>query len=231
MPLSRKRPRLSLVVGTLVAPGASPEPRLIRRRRWPSRRFQWHGSTVKPLVRDEDSFAATAAEKSAEVLNRLDHTPPEIARDQVAELLTDGLRKELDRQVRPRRRKRLEKNLDSHLLCSLFAAFACLADDIQDQIPAATAAIIESQQGERSSVDGFVIRVAVDAAWIEFTKLAQHVAFTAAFGHTIMAARFLGAVICPNANQHPDVQRCCVNSIVVQMVAGPLKDMIEHLLP
>lgn len=164
---------------------------------------------------DEGSLTDSAAESIADWLTSIDYSPSNLICGMVAEILGDKVGAKLDQQCGPERRTRLKLALGGHFLCSLFAALACLADEVQDRVPRAAEATIESKRRQGIPItDSFAVKVAVQAAWDEAEHVAQQLLVISQLSHIILYARVLALVTCPDPESHEDVRRCCFNRLI-----------------
>ncbi len=173
------------------------------------------------------SWSDTTVANIAELLTSADGTPADRICDLAAGILADSVGAALDRHCGHNRRTRLEQALGGHFLCSLFAALACLADEVQDRVPQAAEAIIEG----RSLRDRFAVKVAVQTAWDAATEVAQRLPIVSQMGHVILYARVLALVTCPDPENHEDVRRCCFNRLAQDALDESVKRLLAKAVP
>lgn len=188
-------------------------------------------TATRPHEPLEEILADEAAQRAAGLLTSLDQAPSDAMAEQITAILIDGVSKALDRRLDPNDGKRLATLFAGHFLCSLFAAFACLADEIQEEPPkAAATSLKDHRRGNRSSGEDLAIDIAVKVAWIEAMKLAQHIVIVSQLEHLLMPARVLAVITCPDADNHADVQRCCLKQLVLSALTGPIQELLSDRL-
>jgi hypothetical protein len=181
---------------------------------------------------DDGSLIDAATAGIADWLTSVDHSPPDLICDMVAEILGDKVGAKLDQHCGTDRRARLELAFGGHFLCSLLAALACLADEVQDRVPKAAEATIESKRRQgRPPADDFAVRVAVQAAWDEAAHVAQQLLIVSQLSHVILCARVLALVTCPDPENHEDVRRCCFNRLIQSALTESVKRLLTAALP
>ena len=151
----------------------------------------------------------------------------------ISNTLVEKITSQLDKSVGRPRRKKLEKSLSRHFLCSLLAALACAADKV-DGIPERASSAIGRSLREKgnSRIDGLAIKVAVQTAWSEISKiLQQHALILHPGGHPVLLARALGYLTCPAPKEHPEVENCCVNPLRDVAVKDVTKQLLVNVLP
>ncbi len=187
---------------------------------------------VDTAGQDEKPLTDAAAESIADWLTSIDHSPSSLICGMVAEILGDKVGAKLDQRCGSQRRTRLELAFGGHFLCSLFAALACLADEVQDRVPRAVEATIESARRQgRPTTDSFAVKVAVQAAWDEAEHVAQQLLIVSQLGHIILYARVLALVTCPDPESHEDVRRCCFNRLIQTALTESVKRLLAAALP
>jgi hypothetical protein len=181
---------------------------------------------------DEGSLIDAATASIADWLTSVDHSPPDLICDMVAEILGDKVGAKLNQHCGPDRRTRLELAFGGHFLCSLLAALACLADEVQDRVPKAAEATIESKRRQgRPLADDFAVKVAVQAAWDEAAHVAQQLLIVSQLSHVILFARVLALVTCPAPESHEDVRRCCFNRLIQSALTDSVKRLLAAAIP
>jgi hypothetical protein len=108
---------------------------------------------------------------------------------------------------------------ESHLLCSVLAALACIMQGISDDRDKltreiATRIVTYFIGRKRINLPPLIVKVAAEATVKAMDKIIQTLAAAQHFDNLQRAARILALMMCPAPEKHEDVVRCCQPAIL-----------------